>query len=188
MISRLVPTIRIVFLALITCTTGNSSCRSCAGAENAPASAKKAEPLDAAISSEQPYECPPAGVTTGQLLENETGHRVILSWNPSVEPSGQPSIVDGYCLYRSTKENEAKTKATCEACERVTERLISSTSCTDNVVQDDATYFYVVIAIRNNRMSPSSNEVPVTIPPKTKPPVASTDPLPPSCHTMSRPH
>ena len=84
-------------------------------------------------------------------------------------------------------ENEAKEDATCKNCERVTELSISNTSCTDNFVQDDKTYYYVVIAIRKDQKSPSSNEIPVTIPPKTKPPVANSDPLPPSCRTKSSP-
>lgn len=189
MASGFAPTIRIILLVAIFCSSGGSRCRSCGGTEKAQSvSIKGASPQVATITLQNAYACPPAGVSTSVLAENETGHhRVILSWNKSIEPSGQPSVIDGYCLYRSTTPNVAKQDATCRECERVSERSLVGTTCTDTLVQDDKTYYYVVTAIRNNHMSSSSNEERVVIPPKTQPPPANVAPPPPSCRSTSSP-
>ena len=183
--NRFVSTIRIALIAIVLCTTTGSGCQPCARTDTAQrASIKGAVPRAAASTQQDPRACPPAGVSTLLPANDGTGLRkVVLSWNPSVEPSGEPSLIDGYCLYRSKIPNAAKERATCSDCERVNEQPISSTSCTDSAVQDDTTYYYVVTAIRDNLQSSSSNEVQVVIPPKSQPPAASAVPPPPSCRS-----
>jgi hypothetical protein len=107
--------------------------------------------------------CPPAGVPAMQTSQGIGHHKVKLSWNASVQVSGQ-SAVDGYCVYRSKKQNAAQQKATCSACERVTAVAVAGTACIDDLVEDGMTYYYVVTAVKDNQASSSSNEVVAIIP------------------------
>jgi hypothetical protein len=107
---------------------------------------------------------------------------VILSWNASIQSSGGPSLVDGYCVYRSKKHNAAHQKATCSECEQVSAVVITGTTCIDDLVEDDATYYYVVTAVKDKQMSASSNETSAIIPSGTRPSSPTVQSLPsPSC-------
>lgn len=111
--------------------------------------------------------CPPAGHPTLQASSQVTGHhKVILSWNASTTSVKPDSKVVGYCLYRNKKKNAAKQNATCNDCEQINSIPIAGTSCVDDLVEDGATYYYVVTAINaKGETSSSSNEIPAQIPP-----------------------
>lgn len=109
--------------------------------------------------------CPAAGIPAAQSAAKGTGHhKVFLSWNPSSQAPGVTGPIDGYCIYRSKDPNAAKQNAACADCERVTPVAVSSTACVDDVVENGATYYYVVTALKGNLMSASSNETRALIP------------------------
>lgn len=117
--------------------------------------------LSAALATGLPF-CPPGGA--GELRPSDTTghHRVILSWNPALPVKDSPV---GYCLYRSRKKGAAKKNAVCKDCELVNRVPVVDTSCVDDLVQDGAEYYYVVVAITNSgNASSSSNETPASIP------------------------
>lgn len=115
--------------------------------------------------SRLPPTCPPAGLLSVQPKSSGTGdHTVTLSWNASVAPSHSKDDAVGYCIYRSQKQSAAHKNPTCATCERVNAVPLASLSCVDNVVEDGATYFYVVTAISpSSSISSASNEVTVPI-------------------------
>lgn len=131
--------------------------------------------------------CPAAGVSPVYASQPGIGHhKVVLSWNGSVQASGQPGVVDGYCVYRSKKPNAAQKKASCNECEQVTAVAIPGTTCIDDLVEDGATYYYVVTAIRDKHVSSSSNEVVALIPAGPLSGASSTQsPGPPFCRGKS---
>jgi hypothetical protein len=108
--------------------------------------------------------CPPGGLLPLQARSPGTGHhKVTLSWNAGAFTDAAREAV-GYCLYRSEKRHAAKQNATCTQCERVNAVPIASISCVDDLVEDSATYYYVVTAINSHgQLSSSSNEVIVPI-------------------------
>ena len=110
-------------------------------------------------------QCPPAGSPMLQPSASGTGHhKVVLTWNasaPSARPGGD---IAGYCLYRSGKQDVAKKNATCSDCEQINTIPVAGTGCVDDLVQDDALYYYVVTAVNaEGTRSMSSNEIPVEI-------------------------
>ncbi len=125
--------------------------------------------------------CPPAGLQPLQSSAQTGHHKVILTWNASVPGPGPDGKAVGYCLYRSQKQNAAKQNPTCSDCEQVNPTPVVVTGCVDDLVLDNATYYYVVTAINSNkRISSSSNETPAPIPPGTqsvKPAPATSYPL-----------
>ena len=110
--------------------------------------------------------CPPAGRTPiKQSLPGTGHHKVLLSWNASSRSAQPKSSVVGYCLYRSKKQYAAKQNPTCSDCEQINRTPVIRTSCVDDLVQDNAKYYYVVTAINaRGKISSSSNEVPALIP------------------------
>ena len=137
-------------------------------------------PSPAASSSVLP-PCPAAGLQPLQPLSQTGHHQVILTWNASVPAPGPDGKAVGYCLYRSQKPNAAKQNPICSDCEQVNSTPVVGTGCVDNLVLDNATYYYVVTAINaNKRISASSNETPAPIPPgnqTAKPVSTSSDPF-----------
>jgi hypothetical protein len=110
--------------------------------------------------------CPPAGLPTLQASTQKTGHhRVTLSWQGSAPSGNSDSRAVGYCLYRSKEQNAAKQNATCSHCEQVNSIPLADTGCVDDLVEDGATYYYVVTAINvNGKISSSSNEILAQVP------------------------
>jgi hypothetical protein len=130
--------------------------------------------------------CPPAGLAPLQLAAPGTGHhKVTLTWNASAHTNNPESDAYGYCLYRSQAEgrSQIKTKPDCPKCEQVNRVPVLSTGCVDDLVMDNAHYYYVVAAINasGSELSVSSNEAPVYIP-KTQ----SVKPLQPSSLPLCR--
>ncbi len=124
--------------------------------------------------------CPPAGLQMLQPSSQTGHHKVILTWNASVPAPGPDGMAVGYCLYRSQKRNAAKQNPTCSDCEQVNPTPVVGTGCVDDLVLDNATYYYVVTAINaSKRISVSSNETMAPIPPKATAGSApsSSDPL-----------
>jgi hypothetical protein len=145
------------------------------------AAVSKGEGTRPAASHPRPPVCPPAGLATLQPSPQITGHHnVTLSWNASPSVNSENQTV-GYCIYRSKKRDAAKHNPTCNDCEQVNLTAIAGTQCIDDLVEDGATYYYVVTAI-NARGKPTSpsNETPAQIPPNKE---SSSLPKPsfPSC-------
>jgi fibronectin type 3 domain-containing protein len=83
---------------------------------------------------------------------------VILSWKASAPADSKHDAAKGYCIYRGIKPKDPSP-------ELVNPIPIPVTSCTDDLVEDDNKYYYVVRAISANSVaSIISNEVPVSIP------------------------
>jgi hypothetical protein len=162
------------------CSSGQVTRVAAAGLGEARPSAAKA---DAPTRSLPPQpSCPPAGVLPLQRSLSDTGHhKVALSWNAGIQSPGSHAV--GYCLYRSRKQNLAKKNPTCKQCERVNSVPVSTLNCLDDLVEDGATYYYVVTAIDpESRLSSSSNEITALIPPGNQSSsVAAAAPAPPLC-------
>jgi hypothetical protein len=109
--------------------------------------------------------CPPAVLPALQPSQNTGHHKVTLSWNAN-PPSLDPAIkAVGYCLYRSKTPQAAKQNPLCTNCEQINSKPIAGTGCVDNLVEDGASYYYVVTAINAaGKISTSSNETPAPIP------------------------
>jgi len=95
---------------------------------------------------------------------------VILTWNASVPAPGPDGKAVGYCLDRSQTPNAAKLNPLFSVCEQINPNPVVGTACVDDLVLDNATYYYVVTAINaSKRISSSSNETPAPIPPGNQP-------------------
>jgi hypothetical protein len=127
--------------------------------------------------------CPPAGLQALQPSRHTGHHKVILSWKasaPSPDPERNPV---GYCLYRSKKQHSAKRNPTCSDCEQINPTPVVGTGCVDDLVLDDATYYYVVIAITANRkISSAWSETLAQIPSGKK----SAKPVPANSYPLCR--
>jgi hypothetical protein len=110
--------------------------------------------------------CPQAGLTPLQPSQQGTGHhKITLSWKASTPGTNAESNAIGYCLYRSKIQNVAKQNPTCGRCEQINQVPITDTSCVDDLVEDGASYYYVVSAINaKGAISVASNEAPARVP------------------------
>ena len=83
---------------------------------------------------------------------------MILSWRASAIADSKHDAAIGYCVYRGTKPKDP-------APELVNSVPFPGTKCTDDSVENDKKYYYVVQAISAKGVtSIISNEAPVTIP------------------------
>jgi hypothetical protein len=161
--------LRILVWALVLITAGVFQTTGAVGQvspNTQSAAAPKGDGTRSAASHPKPPLCPPAGLATLQPSPQITGHHnVTLSWNASPSGNAENQAV-GYCIYRSKKRDAAKHNPTCNDCERVNLTAMAGTQCIDDLVEDGATYYYVVTAI-NARGKPTSpsNETPAQIPP-----------------------
>lgn len=117
--------------------------------------------------------CPAEGIATLQPSGSKSGgHKVTLSWRASAASAKPQANAVGYCLYRSKSRSSVTqylTKQTrkCAECELVNATAFDGTTCVDDLVQDGATYYYVVTAVNaNGHPSSPSNETPAKIPDK----------------------
>ena len=114
--------------------------------------------------------CPEAGVPVLHSSKVTGHHRVTLTWKASAPSPHQISNPVGYCLYRSKRHGLPKMamaipNVRCGGCEQVNRVPIASIGCTDDLVEDNTTYYYVVTAIsRSGLTSSSSNESIVEVP------------------------
>jgi hypothetical protein len=164
---RLFPRILVWALVLITGSLFQTTAAvSQVSSDAKSAAASKGDGTRPATSRPRPTLCPPAGLATLPPSPQITGHHnVTLSWNASPSLNSENQAV-GYCIYRSKKPAVAKHNPTCNDCEQVNLTAIAGTQCIDDLVEDGATYYYVVTAI-NARGKPTSpsNETPAQIPP-----------------------
>jgi hypothetical protein len=111
--------------------------------------------------------CPPADLPTLQPSPEKTGHhKVTLSWNASAPSANSENNAVGYCLYRRKKQDAAKQSDKCSDCEQINSTAAAGTGCVDDLVEDGATYSYVVIAVSaKGKPSSPSNEASAQIPP-----------------------
>lgn len=92
-------------------------------------------------------------------------HKVFLFWNPSSSPDV------GYCLYRrQTMQREKKTAKKlpelieCLDCEQVNLFPVRNPRCVDDLVMDETTYDYLVVAINSKGEISTPDEALATIP------------------------
>lgn len=117
--------------------------------------------------------CPPAGIPILRPSPITGHHKVILKWNASIASADSKSKAVGYCLYRS-KENDvarqalSNPNARCGGCEQINPVPISDTVCVDDLVEDSATYYYVVTAINASGNTSSSSQEALAQIPHTK--------------------
>lgn len=131
--------------------------------------------------------CPPAGIMAAEPPASGH-HTVLLRWNPSLPTPKVPDPIAGYCLYRSTTDQPTlQKKPTCPKCQQVNAIPIAGTSCVDDLVADQTTYYYVVTAINTHGIpSLPSNEVTVaTNDDKQAGPPADGTPPPPVCRLFA---
>lgn len=160
-------------------------CQSIAAQEKSQADSS-AQTTTAPKSSEAPaapeVKSPICGSSTVQLLSSATQHhKVILVWKASPRAASPEYDAVGYCVYRSTKQGD-------DSPELINSTPFTGTGCTDDLVTDDRTYYYVVRAISSKgRKSPLSNEALALIPPEgqaAKPVATGSFP---SCRAVSTP-
>jgi fibronectin type 3 domain-containing protein len=121
--------------------------------------------------------CPTLGASRAQLPPQVPGtHRVILSWKASVPPDSSHAAAEGYCVYRGNKPQDPFPTL-------VNSMPFPGTTCTDDLVENDKKYYYVVRAISAKGVtSITSNEVPVAILNGKLPnPSVARTPSPPLC-------
>lgn len=143
-------------------------------------------------------DCP--GGDSDRLIEGsqDTGaHKVILTWIASV-PSTSNGEKVGYCLYRrewnpvepskmNTKDNTKK-KSPCRQCEQVNVTPVMDTTCVDEIVKNDTTYYYAAIAInKGGQFSGLSTQAPAKIPGGKEPPKSDSSSLYRSCRQWDTP-
>jgi fibronectin type 3 domain-containing protein len=108
-----------------------------------------------------PPPCPPFnGSTLLTSVPTKAEHRVILEWKASVQDDKHADAV-GYCIYRWEKKSRQK--------KLINYRALPKTECTDDLVENDHKYIYVVRAVsQRGILSKDSNETHADIP-KTEP-------------------
>jgi hypothetical protein len=101
-----------------------------------------------------------------------TTHAVVLSWKASVPASSAPGdAIKGYIVQRSLQFNGRSVPP-------IHTRVVPGTSCTDDLVENGRTYFYVVRGVaQNGRTSGPSNEAKVVIRKDAGPAPASNGPF-----------
>ena len=132
--------------------------------------------------------CPPAGIPPLKDSDNRTGHhKVVLRWNANAETGNQQTATVGYCLYRSESQTSAKQNAVCDLCEQINAVPVAGTACTDHIVKDSTTYYYVVVGINaSGKIGASSGEVTAPIPAEAeRGTLPANSPLPDLCRKPS---
>jgi len=103
--------------------------------------------------------CPAVAVLSSPPTRYSSQRKVILLWNASAPSQKPQNAVVGYCLYRSKTQNAAQLMPTCNQCEQINRVPVTGTSCVDNLVEDKATYYYVVTGVNSlGSASMASNE------------------------------
>jgi hypothetical protein len=102
-------------------------------------------------------------------------HTVLLTWK-AVADSAR---IAGYCLYRSENPKIPPTISDCLDCQLVTDRSLTTTGCVDDRVENDKTYYYVVVSAASAILvSRASNEATAKVPKEgNAPPTTSSYPL-----------
>lgn len=129
--------------------------------------ASKGKAPNSAAQDGKPVLCPVFSSPAVQSQLQGGHHKVILSWKTAVStPSDDKDPVQGYCVYRKIKQNDAPL-------ELINSIPFTGTTCTDDLVADDGIYYYVVMAINaKGRTSAFSNEATAVITGKKKPSVS----------------
>ena len=76
---------------------------------------------------------------------------MILSWKASAPADSKHAAAEGYCIYRGIKPKDPSP-------ELVNPIPIPVTSCTDDLVEDDNKYYYVVRAISAKSAIPTGKQ------------------------------
>jgi hypothetical protein len=198
-----------IFLAAILCffatttsggqATGSSSVGMPIGhvtrrTEAPPASGEKKLPDCPPPASNKPVlsQNGSAQAADAQTSQDVSGHhKVVLSWNASASSTNADV---GYCIYRRKLRNGEEYSANRPLKQHELNELqllnlkpLTSTSCLDSIVEDDATYEYVARAVNTNgNPSDWSNKVTAAIGPGDRPSATPLpNPLPPPCSGIS---
>lgn len=112
------------------------------------------------------------GVVVASLDPLAATHAVVLAWKASVPASSAPAdAIKGYIVQRSTQPND-------RGAAPIHTGVVPGTSCTDDLVENGQTYFYVVRAVtQSGRTSGPSNEAKAVIPKDTGPAPAAKGPF-----------
>jgi hypothetical protein len=103
--------------------------------------------------------CPAVNILSAPSRHYSSRRKVILSWNASAPAQKPQDAVVGYCLYRSKMQDAAHLQPTCNQCEQINRVPVNGISCVDDLVEDKATYYYVVTAVNSQgTASKPSNE------------------------------
>jgi hypothetical protein len=96
-------------------------------------------------------------------------------------------VAVGYCLYRSKKKNAVQKMPTCRKCQQINTVPVVGTSCLDDLVEDEATYYYAVTAVNavGYASAPSNEAIAHISNKKQADSTAATPPVPPTCRTPS---
>lgn len=133
--------------------------------------ASKSEPHDASGRHSIPGNDGPRVVvaSVGPLVAT---HVVVLSWKASVPSSSSPrDTIKGYIVHRSTQSND-------RGAQPIHTGFVPGTSCTDDLVENGQTYFYVVRAVNQiGTISGPSNEAKAVIPKDAGPGPVSASPF-----------
>ena len=133
------------------------------GSSLSPQSAKASRGTKAASAAPHGKSllCPAFNSASVQSPLQTRHHEVVLSWKaPPSNLSDDKDLLQGYCVYRSMKQNDASPKL-------INSIPFAGTSCADDLVADHQTYYYVVVAISaEGRTSSFSNEAIAVIPGK----------------------
>jgi len=187
------PQLRIYLLAFLLLITGALRNAYCLGQVGPPSAtnSNSAQPPEqkSTPSSKLPPGLPPCPsqkfLPMRQLPPSNASHKVILSWNPSEPSPDHPSKTVGYCLYKSRTKIDPN-QPICSTCEPLNAVPVTGTSCTDDIVENDVTYFYVASAV--NAAGTPSRWSNVTIPSSSSSKTSSvpaSSPPPPLCRGAS---
>lgn len=112
------------------------------------------------------------GVLVASLDPLAATHAVVLSWKASVPASSAPAdAIKGYIVQRSRQSND-------RGAPPIHTGVVPGTSCTDDLVENGQTYFYVVRAVtQSGRTSGPSNEAQAVIPKDAGPAPAPKGPF-----------
>lgn len=119
-------------------------------AKSAPDKSSAAAVQQATVSKSQSTAglpaCPPAGIPPAQSSGRYSSHKVVLAWHESSRTPKAQSLAVGYCLYRSNGRVVQRIP-TCKECQQINSKPMVVTSCVDDRVQENKTYYYVAIAV-----------------------------------------
>jgi len=146
------------------------------GAKKVESSKDKKNTKPAVFTPPLPIPCPSRNplkpATPPQSL---LPHTVLLTWKGVADNAR----IAGYCLYRSENPKIPPVLSECLDCQLVSELSLTTTGCVDDRVENDKTYYYVVVSAASATvLSRASNQATAKIPKESNAsPVTSSYPL-----------
>lgn len=145
---RFVFRIQCLFFFILFAYCGLSGAADAAATKTHAAAGQRSAPLKPQSAGSLPM-CPRAGIPAGQGSGQYSSHKVVLAWEASPRTPKAQSFAVGYCIYRSNSR-EVQKMPTCKECQQLNTKPVAATSCVDDRVQENKTYYYVVTAVNAN--------------------------------------